>query len=101
MTESAEQHFHRGVQLYRTGAHGPAEQALLRAGMLEPRWSAPPLALGQLYCDLRRYADAERCFRIAVALAPDAAPAHANLGYALMRLGRTADALAPLRRARD
>jgi len=101
MTESAEQHFHRGVQLYRTGAHGAAEQALLRAGMLEPRWSAPPLALGQLYCDLRRYPDAERCFRVAVVLAPDAAPAHANLGYALMRLGRTADALAPLRRARE
>lgn len=101
MTESAEQHYRRGVQLYRTGAHGPAEQALLRAGLLRPRWSAPPLALGQLYCDLRRYADAERCFRVGIALAPEAATSHANLGYALMRLGRTAEALPPLRRARE
>jgi predicted O-linked N-acetylglucosamine transferase (SPINDLY family) len=101
MTETAEQHYHRGVQLYRTGAHGPAEQALLQAGMLRPRWSAPPLALGQLYCDVKRYADAERCFRLATSLAPDAAAAHGNLGYALMRLGRTPEALPALRRARE
>jgi predicted O-linked N-acetylglucosamine transferase (SPINDLY family) len=101
MTDPAEQHYNRGVLLYRSGAHGPAEQALLQAGMLRPQWSAPPLALGQLYCDVKRYADAERCFRVAIALAPDAAAAHGNLGYALMRLGRTPDALPPLRRARE
>lgn len=54
-----ELHYNRAVALYNSGAHGAAEQAFLRAGMLRPGWSAPPLALGQLY-----FEDAlERAFR--------------------------------------
>src|SRR5437660_4223537 len=96
-----ELHYNRAVLLYQSGARGPAEQAFLRAGALRPRWNAPPLALGQLYSDTRRYADAERCFRVAVSLTPDLAAAHCNLGITLMRLGRTVEALPSLRRARE
>ena len=96
-----ELHYNRAIALYRSGARDQAEQAFLRAGVLRPRWSAPPLALGELYSDARRYADAEHCFRVAVSLAPDLAVAHSNLGVTLMRLGRTREALPPLRRARD
>ena len=96
-----ELHYNRAVALYKSGARGPAEQAFLRAGVLRPRWSTPPLALGQLYSDARRYADAEHCFRVAASLAPELAAAHANLGVTLMRLARTAEALPPLRRARE
>ena len=96
-----ELHYHRAVALYRSGAHGPAEQAFLRAGALHPRWSAPPLALGQLYSDVRRYADAEHCFRASASLEPGLAAAHRNLGVTLMRLSRSVEALPPLRRARE
>jgi protein O-GlcNAc transferase len=96
-----ELHYNRAVALYHTGARGPAEQAFLRAGVLRPRWSEPPLALGHLYSDARRYADAEHCFRVAASLAPELAAAHANLGVTLMRLARMAEALPPLRRARE
>jgi predicted O-linked N-acetylglucosamine transferase (SPINDLY family) len=95
-----ELHYQRAVALYRSGAPAPAEQAFLRAGALRPRWSAPPLALGQLYSDVRRHAEAEHCFRVAASLEPDLAAAHRNLGVALMRLSRAVDALPPLRRAR-
>jgi len=43
--------------------------------------------------------DAERGLRRLVALAPEFAPAHCNLGLALDRLGRTADAEACFRRS--
>lgn len=39
-----------------------------------------------------RLDDAERCFRAAIAAAPDFAEAHANLAYVLSRRGNTADA---------
>jgi len=96
-----ELHYNRAVALYKSGAHGAAEQAFLRAGMLRPRWNAPPLALGQLYSDARRYAEAERCLRVAASLAPDLGAVHRDLGVTMMRLGRTPDALPSLRRARE
>jgi predicted O-linked N-acetylglucosamine transferase (SPINDLY family) len=96
-----ELHFNRAVLLYQSGAPGPAEQAFLRAGALRPQWTAPLLALGQLYSDARRYEEAERCYRIAVSLQPELGAAHCNLGVTLMRLARTVEALPSLRRARE
>ena len=96
-----ELHYARAVALHRSGERVQAEQAYLRAGVLRPRWSAPPLALGQLYGELRRFADAEHCFRVAAALEPDSAAAWRNLGVTLMRLARTPEALPCLRRARE
>lgn len=49
-----ELHYNRAVALYKSGEHGLAEQAFLRAGILRPHWSAPPLAPGQLYSDFHR-----------------------------------------------
>jgi protein O-GlcNAc transferase len=99
--EQPELHYNRAVALFRSGAQAEAEQAFLRAGVLRPRWGAPPLALGQLYGDAGRYADAERCFRVAAALAPELSVAHRNLGLTLLRRARTAEALPSLRRARE
>ncbi len=98
---AAEAHYERARILRRTGANDAAEQSFLRAGALRPQWSAPPLALGELYGELQRDADAEHCFRIATALAPDLAPAWRNLGVALLRLARSAEAVPVLRRARE
>ncbi len=96
-----ELHYRQARILRRSGARSAAERAFLRAGALRPQWSAPPLALGELYGDERRYADAEHCFRAAAALAPDSAPAWRNLGVTLLQLERTAEALPVLRRARE
>jgi len=98
---AAEVHYERARILRRTGSSDAAAQSFLRAGALRPQWSAPPLALGELYGDLGRDADAEHCFRVATALAPGLAPAWRNLGVALLRLARAAEALPVLRRARE
>src|SRR5262249_20702681 len=56
---------------------------------------------GSVLLELHRLADAEAALREAVRLAPEMAEAHCNLGHALRRQGRFADALAPLRRGND
>lgn len=48
---------------------------------------------GNLLVGRSRFADAEKCFREAVTAAPSFQRAHANLGVALLRQGRTAEAV--------
>ena len=98
---NAELHFNRAMLIYRSGAADLAERGFLNAGALRPRWSAPPLALGQLYFERQRFVEAEHCLRVATALEPNAIAAHCNLGLTLTRLARTPEALASFRRARE
>jgi len=53
---------------------------------------------GRVLGDAGRLADAAACFRRAIALQPDFAEAHGNLGIALQRLGRPDGAIASFRR---
>lgn len=55
--------------------------------------------LGVALCRLGKYGEAERYFRVAVALQPNYPEAHNNLGFALRMLGRYAHAEASIRRA--
>jgi predicted O-linked N-acetylglucosamine transferase (SPINDLY family) len=56
---------------------------------------------GAILGELRRHADAETVYRMALALAPQFAQARVNLGHQLEHLGRTEEALAEWRTVYD
>ncbi len=59
------------------------------------------LRLGTRYILEKKWADAERAFRIVTTVAPDNAVAWFNLGYALENQGKLEEALTAYRKARD
>jgi serine/threonine-protein kinase len=73
-----------------------AEQAALRLVELRPTSWAGFNRLGGLYFLSSRYEKAAEAYRRAIALNPDVAPVHLNLGAVLLRLGRFEEARAAL-----
>ncbi|MFI5120844.1 MAG: protein kinase [Thermoanaerobaculia bacterium] len=73
-----------------------AEQTLLRLVELRPTSWAGFNRLGSLYFLSSRYEKAAGAFRRAIALNPDVARVHFNLGAVLLRLGRFEEARAAL-----
>jgi cytochrome c-type biogenesis protein CcmH/NrfG len=75
--------------------YGEAASAYLEAWALEP---SPGRAqnLGNCYMMMRQPADAERCFREAIRLAPGSSDAHFSLAYALYYQKRLKEAVAEL-----
>ena len=69
-----------------------AEARLKQSIQIDPKATAPPIHLGNLYDDLGRQGDAEGEYRHAIALDPREPNAHYNLGLLLMELSRSADA---------
>ena len=70
--------FHQAMQAYRSGLQSmdlkrtaAAERALLNALSLRPQWSAPHIALGELYHQLGALQKAAHHFNEAIALNPD------------------------------
>jgi Flp pilus assembly protein TadD len=90
--------------LINAGRFGEAEDLLARnAG--HPRALAVEVRLRQAWgmasVQARAFAEAEAQFRQVLALAPDDAHAHGDLGYALLAAGRAAEAEPLLRRAAE
>jgi Flp pilus assembly protein TadD/TolB-like protein len=69
-----------------------AEQTLLRLVELRPTSWNGFNRLGNLYLRTSRYESAAAAYRCAIALNPDVAKVHQNLGAALLRLGRFEEA---------
>lgn len=69
------------------------------AGVRQVDAANDAVVLGNAWQRMGRMDDAVVSYRQAVALDPDRAEAHHNLGLALLRLGRAEEALAALRRA--
>jgi len=86
--DSAWGHVNLGSALYAMGERAAARREFERAIAIEP--DADALSnLGFLAFEERRYADAALAFEQAVALLPEDAGLHRNLGDAYAKLGRT------------
>jgi tetratricopeptide (TPR) repeat protein len=67
----------------------------------QPNYYRQYLAFGTFYLNRNDYLQAEQQYRRVIAIAPELADGHMNLGLALMRQGRFADAEASMTRALD
>lgn len=76
-----------------------AERMLSQAAQADPRHAGVLHQLGLVQLEQRRAAEAVSNFARSIALRPDHAPSHMDLGRALAALGRYADAEAALRSA--
>lgn len=85
--------YHRlGLLLCRVGMHDEAIVALQRAAELKHDSAIVRNNLGFCFLLAERWFEAEQAFREAIALRPDFARAHVNLGIALSKQGRFDDA---------
>ena len=91
MTEAYD-HFQQGRAHLKDGMAAQATVALEKAKKLEPDKASIREALGIAYFRMRRYADAEREFRVMLDLSPADDYAHYGLARALEKLGRSAEA---------
>ncbi len=87
------------VRLHQAGRFAEAEAGYRQVLAARPQDPDALHYLGLLAYQARAYDHAARLIGAAVALRPDVAAAHSNLGNALAALGRFADAEAALRRA--
>ncbi len=87
-----------GIALAR-GELAAAEEEYRGALRLDPGFVAAYANLAEAFRLQGREADVERVLTAGIARAPRAAPLHHALGLALVRQGRLAEAIAPLRRA--
>lgn len=74
------------------GLHAQATVSLEKAKRREPRKASIREALGISYFRIRRFADAEREFRIMLELQPSNDYAHFALGRCLEKQGKTGEA---------
>ena len=63
-----------------------------QAAALDARFPWPHYGLGHLYERQQKWADSEKAFRAAIALAPDEAAFHQGLGFCYLQQGRNDDA---------
>ena len=88
--------FAESVRLLDAGAVDAAEAVLQRLLLLCPDEPGAWCNLGIVLATQKRDAEAERCYRTAIALAPDYRNARFNLAYVLLRQGRYAEGWACL-----
>ncbi|HEY0833816.1 MAG TPA: tetratricopeptide repeat protein, partial [Azospirillum sp.] len=75
-----------GVAALHAGRAGEAADCIVQAISFAAERFAYRIDLALALCALRRFDAAEASLRLTIALAPDAAPAHANLGAVLLGL---------------
>lgn len=97
--ETAASYYQLGRYFHGQNRLAPAEEAYLRATALDAGHIDALNALGCLYAERGDMERAAQAFEQAVALAPDAAYLHGNLGYAYQLQGRIAGAYAELYQA--
>ncbi|MFZ0680866.1 tetratricopeptide repeat protein [Candidatus Binatus sp.] len=84
-----------GIPLYRAKNNDAAYSAFCRAQILDPAAAYPRLGLGWIAARGKRWVDAEKEFRAAIALQPDLIDAHRGLAKALEKQGRAQEAIEP------
>lgn len=77
----------------------PARSAFEEARRLDPGHYRALMNLGNLDLEAGRPAEAERCYREVLKLAPDYEGAHHNLGVSLRRQGKVYESVGSIRRA--
>lgn len=97
--ETAASYYQLGRYFHGQNRLAPAEEAYQRATALDAGHIDALNALGCLYAERGEMDRATESFAQAVALAPDAAYLHGNLGYAYLLQGRIVGAYAALHRA--
>ena len=82
------EHRNLGIAFYKSGMFEEAEREFRRSVDLRPGDDVGEFYIGLLAIRQNRYEDAVHSLRLAVQRAPDHGAIHANLAYALERLGR-------------
>ena len=82
------EHRNLGIAFYKSGMFEEAEREFRRSVDLRPGDDVGEFYLGLLAIRQNRFEDAVHSLRLAVQRAPDHGAIHANLAYALERLGR-------------
>lgn len=88
---SADHVLSAGIAAYRAGNHRDAVEHLKAATALMPQAAEPPLILGHIHCEIGDFAGAVPWLRAGLAFGPNF-QAELGLGFALMGLGRAAEA---------
>jgi tetratricopeptide (TPR) repeat protein len=76
-----------------------AESHLIKAALSEPKWSLPHIALGDSYCQIKKYKESIGEYQKALSLEPNSAAALAALGLARFAKGDANAATKDLQRA--
>lgn len=87
-------HYNLGIALRNQGRFGEACEAFLRATRLRANYSEAMDALAHAYIALYDWPAAVEALQAIVAIWPDKAEVHSNLGTVYEAMGRTADAIA-------
>lgn len=87
-------HYNLGIALRNQGRFGEACEAFLRATRLRANYSEAMDALAHAYIALYDWPAAVEVLQAIVAIWPDKAEVHSNLGTVYEAMGRTADAIA-------
>jgi uncharacterized protein (TIGR03032 family) len=90
-----------GLKSQEQGRFGDAVEKLSRAVAARPRSAHLHNHLGNAWQDFGRQDQAEACYRAALTVEENFAPAHQNLGYLLINFGRLDEGLAHLERAQQ
>lgn len=88
-----------GVCHFQEGRPDEAAACLLKTLELNPGYIPGYIKLGVLYNTQSKFTDSVDLSRQGLLIAPDAAPMHFNLGYALCHLNRTEEGIASLESA--
>lgn len=98
---SANDLFQQGVNLYQRGNLAEAETAFRKALQIDPNFAEAQANLGSILANQNKISEAIPYFEAAIRLKPDLAVFHYQLGLALYLNSRPADAINPLKKARD
>src|SRR5438270_13866707 len=90
--DDAEAHFRTGDQLERSGDVAGAESEYKKSLALQPKNPSALGALAYLYSTEKRFADADTTLRSFIALQPQDAKAHVQLGRVLFSSGKNDEA---------